>query len=162
MLTPTQHEATPPGLGKVVDLDTPADKADPEWQDAQPRSPSPLPKEPELSEPSEGLTQIPADAVEPNDGQEAKGDEQKTGDGDEEEEYEDEQAKPPPKQLSKAAIQKRLYRIMQPKSDGTFKVPQEVLDNYRDPEKRDDVINLFEKSGYEPAGICVCLFLLDS
>ena len=55
---------------------------------------------------------------------------------------------PPPPKLSQGAINKRLYRICQPRADGSFKVPREVVEDYRDLGKRDNVVALFEKVGY--------------
>ena len=55
----------------------------------------------------------------------------------------------PPAKLSKGAIQKRLWRIVQPKANGSFKVPQDVIDEYKDEHTRKNVESLFEKSGYQ-------------
>lgn len=55
----------------------------------------------------------------------------------------------PPAKLSKGAIQKRLWRIVQPKANGSFKVPQDVIDEYKDERTRKNVESLFEKSGYQ-------------
>lgn len=56
----------------------------------------------------------------------------------------------PPKKLSPAAVNKRMYRICKPRADGTYKVPKEVVEEYHDLAKRDRVMALFEKSGYHP------------
>ena len=55
----------------------------------------------------------------------------------------------PPEKLSKGAIQKRLWRIVQPKANGQLKVPQELVDEYKDESTRKNVMSLFEKSGYQ-------------
>lgn len=55
----------------------------------------------------------------------------------------------PPAKLSKGAIQKRLWRIVQPKANGSLKVPQDVIDEYNDEHTRKNVMSLFEKSGYQ-------------
>ena len=38
----------------------------------------------------------------------------------------------PPKQLSKAAVDRRLYRVMQPRTSGEYKVPKDVIETYKD------------------------------
>lgn len=58
--------------------------------------------------------------------------------------------RPPPKQLSASAIDKRLRRLMTPRASGTFKVPQEVVDQWRDVATREKVMSMFEKCGYDP------------
>ena len=57
---------------------------------------------------------------------------------------------PPPQQLTPAAIDKRLRRVMTPKSSGALKVPQEVIDQWKDPASRHQVTSMFEKDGYDP------------
>lgn len=56
----------------------------------------------------------------------------------------------PPEVLSKAAVDKRLRRIMQLRSDGTSKVPQEFRDQWKDPLQRESILAMFEKCGYNP------------
>ena len=132
---------------------------EPAWDDAQRRSLTPIREEPMPQGPTQE-SNVPARIFEEV-SVEARVDADKGEDEapvQDEEEYEDDKGIAPPAKLSKGAIQKRLYRIMQPRSDGSFKVPQELLDQYRDPEKRDGVINLFEKTGYEPAGILNIFF----
>lgn len=55
-------------------------------------------------------------------------------------------------ELSKSAIDKRMRRVMAPRADGSYLVPQEIRDQYRDPLERDSVRAMFEKCGYEPVG----------
>lgn len=55
----------------------------------------------------------------------------------------------PPKKLTKGAIQKRLWRICQPKANGKFKIPKAMVDDYKDESTRPTVVALFEKSGYQ-------------
>ncbi|CAK9046571.1 unnamed protein product [Durusdinium trenchii] len=57
--------------------------------------------------------------------------------------------RPPPPKLTRGAIKKRLWRLVQPKASGKFKVPKEVVDEYRDERTRGRVEALFEKSGYQ-------------
>jgi len=57
---------------------------------------------------------------------------------------------PPPKQLSASAIDKRLRRVLTPRANGTYLVPQEVIDAWNDKYDRDSVKSMFEKSGYCP------------
>lgn len=56
----------------------------------------------------------------------------------------------PPAELTKSAIDKRLRRIMQPRADGTQKIPDEIIAQWKDPLTRDKVLALFEKCGYHP------------
>lgn len=56
---------------------------------------------------------------------------------------------PPPKQ-NKKAMKKRLYRLMVPRADGTHKIPQAVIDEYKDSFSRWKVFRMFEKTGYNP------------
>lgn len=60
-----------------------------------------------------------------------------------------ENAPKPPPQLSPSAIDKRLRRVMTPRACGTLKVPQEVVDQWRDPGTRPKVFAMFEKVGYD-------------
>ena len=43
---------------------------------------------------------------------------------------------PPPK-LTTGAVDKRLRRVMAPKVDGSYKVPQQVIDEWKDLDTRD-------------------------
>lgn len=70
---------------------------------------------------------------------------------------------PPPHQLSPGAIDKRLRRVMAQRVDGSYKVPNSILDRYRDRQTRDEIVNMFEKVGYKAdrkgvRGICFLLF----
>lgn len=56
----------------------------------------------------------------------------------------------PPKQLSPSAVDKRLRRIMTPTSSGALKVPQELIDQWKDLSTRGNVMSMFEKAGYDP------------
>ena len=62
---------------------------------------------------------------------------------------------PPPK-LSAGAIDKRLRRIMAPRTNGTHKVPDEVLRQWKDLDQRGQVRNAFEKVGYKPDWFLLC------
>lgn len=57
---------------------------------------------------------------------------------------------PPPEQLSYGAVDKRLRRIMTPRANGDFKVPQQVVEQWKNKNTRPKVMSLFEKSGYQP------------
>ena len=57
---------------------------------------------------------------------------------------------PPPKQLSYSAVDKRLRRIMTPRANGDLKVPQQVVDQWKNKNTRPKVMSMFEKSGYQP------------
>lgn len=54
----------------------------------------------------------------------------------------------PPQHLSRNAIRLRLRRVMTPHADGTFKIPQQALDDFSG-ENKDRLYALFEKSGYD-------------
>ncbi|CAE7634225.1 unnamed protein product [Symbiodinium sp. CCMP2592] len=56
----------------------------------------------------------------------------------------------PPKQLTKAAVDRRLYRIVQPRANGEYKVPKDVIDTYKDKDRRPTLMSMFEKLGYDP------------
>ena len=57
--------------------------------------------------------------------------------------------KEPPKKLSPAAVDRRLRRTMEPRTDGTYKVPMEVIEQWKDKEKRPKLTATFEKLGYQ-------------
>ena len=56
----------------------------------------------------------------------------------------------PPVELTKSAIDKRLRRLMCPRCDGSQKIPEEIIAQWKDPLARDKVFALFEKCGYKP------------
>ena len=56
----------------------------------------------------------------------------------------------PPQPLSKGAVDKRLRRIVAPRVDGSYIVPDEIVQKFRDRSTRKEVELLFEKSGYHP------------
>lgn len=56
----------------------------------------------------------------------------------------------PPTQLSQSAVNQRLRRIMRPRADGSFLVPECVREKWKDLETRDEVMALFEKAAYDP------------
>lgn len=62
----------------------------------------------------------------------------------------EESAVVPPKELSQSAVDKRLRRIMTPTSSGALKVPQELVDQWKDLATRGQVMSMFEKAGYDP------------
>ena len=55
---------------------------------------------------------------------------------------------PPPPQLSEGAIDRRLRRIVAPRSNGKHKVPQQVVDQFENKEERRSLQAAFEKVGY--------------
>ena len=57
---------------------------------------------------------------------------------------------PPPEQVSKKTLMKRLDRICTPKADGSYKVPMEIINSYKNLESREQVYRAFEKCGCEP------------
>ena len=58
--------------------------------------------------------------------------------------------KPPPTQLSQSAVNHRLRRIMKPRADGSFLVPECVREKWKNLETRGEVMAMFEKAAYEP------------
>ena len=58
---------------------------------------------------------------------------------------------PPPPQLSVKAANQRLRRVMQPRSDGSFLVPECVREKWKDLATRSEVMAMFEKVAFEPA-----------
>ena len=57
---------------------------------------------------------------------------------------------PPPEELTKAASEARLRRVMAPRSDGSFLVPKEAVDMWKDKDKRDSLKSMFQKCGHCP------------
>ena len=64
-------------------------------------------------------------------------------------EPEEDQVQPPP-QLSKGAADARLRRVMKPRADGSFIVPEVARDMYKDTSRRGSLMSLFEKCAFEP------------
>ena len=58
--------------------------------------------------------------------------------------------KEPPPQLSKGAMDKRLRRVMAPRVDGSYQVPEAVILQWKNKDSKKDVELLFEKSAYDP------------
>ena len=61
---------------------------------------------------------------------------------------EEEAVPSPPKKLSEAAIKAKLRRIFTPRANGSYLVPEDVLEQYKAPNTRPKVLSLFEKVGY--------------
>ena len=57
---------------------------------------------------------------------------------------------PPPEKLTEAAVDRRLRRVVERKADGTYKVPKEVVEQFKDKHKRPELFAAFEKCGYKP------------
>ena len=55
----------------------------------------------------------------------------------------------PPAHLSPGAVDRRLRRVFAPKTNGTFKVPEAAVEEYKCPEKRSRICAMFEKCGYQ-------------
>ena len=70
-------------------------------------------------------------------------------DGDSGDEYEPE-SPPEPPQISKAAAGARLRRLFSPRSDGSFQVPQEAVQMYKDLDQRGNLEKMFERCAYSP------------
>ena len=56
----------------------------------------------------------------------------------------------PPPQVSKATLMKRLARLCAPREDGTYKIPMDVIETYKNLGSRDEVYRSFEKCGCDP------------
>ena len=63
-----------------------------------------------------------------------------------------------PTDLSKGAIYKRMYRVFQPRADGTYLVPEEVVKEWKNLRTRPNVEKQFEKCGWSAVA---WLYLLD-
>lgn len=55
---------------------------------------------------------------------------------------------PPPEKMTPHATNQRLRRLMAPRGNGTFLVPECVRSKWKDLATRSEVLALFEKSGY--------------
>ena len=55
-----------------------------------------------------------------------------------------------PTMLTQAAANARLRRVCTPNSKGEYKVPQQVVDQFKDLAKRLDLMKIFEKVGHNP------------
>ncbi|CAE7212703.1 unnamed protein product [Symbiodinium sp. CCMP2592] len=69
---------------------------------------------------------------------------------DQDDEYclgEEDEAVAPPAQVSKATLMKRLARLCTPREDGSYKIPQDVINTYKILETREQVYRSFEKCG---------------
>lgn len=61
----------------------------------------------------------------------------------------------PAQELSKDAIDKRLRRVFQPRSDGTYLVSQDFVDKYlKKGSDRDALLVMFEKCNYQADQCC--------
>ena len=60
----------------------------------------------------------------------------------------------PPLKMTAGAIYKRLNRVCTPKMKGQLKLPAEVIEDYKDPSRRKNVLLMFEKSGYDTDRVC--------
>ena len=56
-----------------------------------------------------------------------------------------------PADLSDGAIRKRVYRLVAPREDGSYRLPDSVIQEYKDPLTRHKVVREFEKCGWQPA-----------
>ena len=57
---------------------------------------------------------------------------------------------PPPGIVPERKIGERLRRVFQPRANGTYKVPKEMLEEYNNLLSRKRVMAMFEKVGYDP------------
>ena len=56
-----------------------------------------------------------------------------------------------PSDLSDGAIRKRIYRMVAPREDGSYLLPESVIREYKDPNTRHQIVREFEKCGWSPA-----------
>ncbi|CAE7193615.1 unnamed protein product, partial [Symbiodinium sp. CCMP2456] len=93
--------------------------------------------------------------TEPNHKKQEKGDSSQAGGNDGNESDDDADAvapqKEPPKQLTRGAVDKRLRRVMAPRVDGSYQVPEAVILQWKSKDTKKDVELLFEKAAYDPA-----------
>lgn len=71
----------------------------------------------------------------------------------------------PPQPLSKAAANARLRRVFTPRSDGSYQVPPEALEQWKDKDRRCSLERMFERCAYNPATrffaiICFCSIMI--
>ena len=57
---------------------------------------------------------------------------------------------PEPPQISKAAAGARLRRLFTPRSDGSYQVPQEAVQMYKDLDQRRNLEKMFERCAFSP------------
>jgi len=57
-------------------------------------------------------------------------------------------AQEPPAPLTRNAIRLRLRRVLAPRADGTFLVPEKAVQDFEG-DNKDQLYALFEKSGYD-------------
>ena len=55
-----------------------------------------------------------------------------------------------PERISEGAIYKRLNRLMAPRADGSYLLPPEMVQEYQNKATRPNVLNAFERVGYNP------------
>ncbi|CAE7681954.1 unnamed protein product [Symbiodinium microadriaticum] len=68
-----------------------------------------------------------------------------------------------PADLSDGAIRKRVYRLVAPREDGSYRLPDSVIQEYKDPLTRHKVVREFEKCGWQPdAFVRKCRKLVQS
>eukprot|EP00435_Cladocopium_sp_Y103_P019703 s1495_g4.t1 len=70
-------------------------------------------------------------------------------DSEDEDNYQPE-SPPDPPQISKAAAGARLRRLFTPRSDGSYQVPQEAVQMYKDLDQRGNLEKMFERCAYSP------------
>ena len=51
--------------------------------------------------------------------------------------------------LSDAAVTSRLNRLFAPRSNGSYKVPQELLEKWKTDEGKDEIVKEFRRQGYD-------------
>lgn len=68
----------------------------------------------------------------------------------------------PPEYISPAAAKARLRRVCEPNSKGEYKVPKDIVDQFKDKESRSNLEKMFEKCGNNPDKGQGLTFLLSS
>ena len=59
-------------------------------------------------------------------------------------------------EVNRANVKKRLGRLLAPRVDGTFLVPQELVDQYKDLSRRDELVDEFIQSGLDKDCVGEC------
>ena len=60
----------------------------------------------------------------------------------------------PPQHLTPAAVDRRLRRVMAPRSNGEYKVPEQAVKDWKNLETRPRLMAVFEKCGYMKDACC--------
>ena len=132
-----------------------------EIQNGPPETAAAMPKE----EPSSPKTEVPSATTQPaaaapkvQPSKPASSTSNKDADDDL---YVDPGVQPAPAQQSQSKWMKRLRRACAPRGNGEYKVPMEIVKDFKDLDKRNHVFKIFEKCGYDPVAQLHLIYLLQ-